>query len=230
MLRSAEPTFPLARLRVAEQLTNQAVTAMLGQSSGASRSAVAALAAAIDARDNYTHEHSEQVVKLACEVAERLGLPESEVERVRDGAMLHDVGKVAIPNEVLFKDGPLDEREWAVMREHPAIGERILRRTPELASNRPAGAPRARALGRRWATPTACAAPRSRSAAGSSWPATPINAMITARPYRAPMSEEMAMRELGEGSGHQFDPTVVSALMGVPGREAGSRLGCAASR
>ena len=107
LLRSSARTFPLSVLRLAELLTGQAVTAMVGQSGGASRSAVGALAAAIDARDNYTHSHSEQVVGLACEVARRLGLPPEEVERVRDGAMLHDVGKVAIPNEILFKPGPL---------------------------------------------------------------------------------------------------------------------------
>ena len=133
VLRSAAPTFPLSALRVTEQVANQAVTALVGQAGGASRSAVAALAAAIDARDNYTHTHSEQVVTLACEVAARVGLDDAEIERVRDGAMLHDVGKVAIPNEILFKEDPLEPHEWAIMREHPAIGERILMRTPDLA-------------------------------------------------------------------------------------------------
>ncbi len=153
-------------------------------------------------------------MKLACEVAERLGLPESEVERVRDGAMLHDVGKVAIPNEVLFKDGPLDEREWAVMREHPAIGERILRRTPELARI----APLVRHEHERWdglGYPDGLRGAEIPIGSRIILACDAYHAMITARPYRAPMSQEMAMRELSEGSGHQFDPTVVSTLMGV---------------
>ena len=127
--------------------------------------------------------------------------------------MLHDVGKVAIPNEVLFKDGPLDEREWAVMREHPAIGERILRRTPELARI----APLVRHEHERWdglGYPTACVAPRSRSAADHPG-LRRLSRDDHRAPLRAPMSEEMAMGELSEGSGHQFDPTVVSTLMGV---------------
>ncbi len=108
VLRSPSHLFPLATLRLSELIAGQAVTALLGQTGGASRSAVGALAAAIDARDDYTHAHSEQVVSLATEVATRLGLDPAQIEHVRDGAMLHDVGKVAIPNEILFKPGPLD--------------------------------------------------------------------------------------------------------------------------
>ena len=87
--------------------------------------------------------------------------------------MLHDVGKVAIPNEILFKPGPLDRDEWAVMREHPVIGERILRRTPELEPI----APLVRHEHERWdggGYPDGLSRRRrSRSAAGSSSPATP---------------------------------------------------------
>ena len=137
VMRSDESPFPLASLRLAELISGQAVTALIGQVGGASRTAVGALAAAIDARDNYTHVHSEQVVALATGVARRLGLSDRDVELIRDGAMLHDVGKVAIPNEILYKPGPLDDAEWAVMREHPVIGERIIRRTPELVAIAP---------------------------------------------------------------------------------------------
>ena len=137
LLRSAAVEFPLAALHLAELLGAQAMTVLLGQSGEGSAGAVAALAAAIDARDDYTHEHSEQVVALACDVARALDLDGREVERIRDGALLHDVGKVAIPNEILYKPGRLTEAEWEIMREHPVIGERILRRTPELAEIAP---------------------------------------------------------------------------------------------
>ncbi|HEU0024670.1 MAG TPA: diguanylate cyclase, partial [Thermoleophilaceae bacterium] len=137
LLRHAAAQFPRTILRLVQMVAAQTATVLAGQSDGGSRSAVAALAAAIDARDNYTLSHSEDVVDLAREVAGRLGLSAAEVADVCDGAMLHDVGKVAIPNEILNKQGPLDDAEWKVMREHPVIGERILLRTPELAAIAP---------------------------------------------------------------------------------------------
>ena len=120
------------RLRLLELLARQTMAVFTAQPEGGSPAAVQALAAAIEARDNYTHEHSEQVVSLATDVAKLLGLPPTELDAVRHGALLHDVGKLAIPNEILHKPGPLTDAEWHVMAEHPVIGERILRRTPQL--------------------------------------------------------------------------------------------------
>jgi len=214
LMRSAAIQFPLPTMRLAQLLAGQAVTALIGQTGGASRSAVGALAAAIDARDNYTHDHSEQVVWLATRTARLLGQSATEVERVRDGAMLHDVGKVAIPNEILYKPGALNDDERAIMREHPVIGERILRRTPELAGI----APLVRHEHERW---DGCGYPD-----GLAGEAIPIgsriilacdayNAMITARPYRKPMTCGEAIAELERNAGTQFDPEVVAALLEV---------------
>ena len=214
LLRTRGPAFSVTALRHAELLAGQAMTAVLGQSNGASRSAVGALAAAIDARDNYTHTHSEQVVRLATEVARRLGLSRVDVERIRDGAMLHDVGKVAIPNEILYKPGPLTPEEWEIMRDHPAIGERILRRTPELA----AIAPLVRHEHERWdgnGYPDGLSGTDIPLGSRIILACDAYNAMITARPYRDPMSEQDAQRELRECAAKQFDPDVVEALLGV---------------
>jgi HD-GYP domain-containing protein (c-di-GMP phosphodiesterase class II) len=195
-------------------VAGQATLALLGQSGGGSRTAVAALAAAIDARDNYTASHSEEVVGLARDVARRLGLPPAEVEKVCDGAMLHDVGKVAIPNEILYKPGPLSPDEWEVMRTHPLIGERILLRTPELARI----APLVRHEHERWdgrGYPDGLCGEGIPIGSRIILACDAYSAMITARPYREPMSHEEALRELELGAGGQFDPRVVEALLRV---------------
>ena len=147
-------------------------------------------------------------------MARRLGLPPAELERVRDGAILHDVGKVAIPNEILYKPGPLTDEEWAVMREHPLIGERILRRTPELQ----AIAPLVRHEHERWdgrGYPDGLAGEEIPAGSRIMFACDAYSAMITARPYREPMSREAALEELRKGAGSQFDPCVVSCLLAV---------------
>jgi HD-GYP domain-containing protein (c-di-GMP phosphodiesterase class II) len=156
--------------------------------------------------------HSEQVVSLATDVAKLLGLSPSEQDTVRHGALLHDVGKLAIPNEILHKPGPLNDAEWRVMAEHPVIGKADP--APHAAARAPGagGAPRARALGRQWL-------PRRPGRHGdpdrlADHPACDAyNAMITTRPYREAMSAEDAVAELRDKSGTQFDPQVVAALL-----------------
>jgi diguanylate cyclase (GGDEF)-like protein/putative nucleotidyltransferase with HDIG domain len=219
LLRSAECPFPLELLHDAEVLARQTLTVLLGQSGGGSAAAVKALAAAIDARDNYTHDHSEEVVALATELATTLGLPAREIERVRTGALLHDVGKVAIPNEILYKPGRLTREEWEIMRRHPVIGERILRRTPELEDI----APLVRHEHEHWdgsGYPDGIAGTDIPMGSRIILACDAYNAMITRRPYRDPMTRENAIAELERCAGTQFDPTVVAALVGVLAEQA----------
>jgi diguanylate cyclase (GGDEF)-like protein len=201
------------------------------QSRSGSPAAVQALAAAIEERDNYTHEHSEQVVRLARGVSMMLGLPAEDVERIAHAALLHDVGKLAMPAELLGKEGPLTHDEWEVMSEHPIVGERILARTKELASI----APIVRHEHEHWD--------------GSGYPdgleqhRIPIGsrvilacdayvAMTTARPYRKAIPVDDAVAELRARAGTKFDPEVVDALLDllghnqprVPDRSAGVKL------
>jgi diguanylate cyclase (GGDEF)-like protein len=200
------------RLRLLELLARQTMAVYTAQPEGGSPAAVQALAAAIEARDNYTHEHSEQVVSLATDVAKLLGLSPAEVDTVRDGALLHDVGKLAIPNEILHKPGPLTDAEWRVMAEHPVIGERILRRTPQLGHL----APIVRHEHERWdggGYPDGLAGTGIPIASRIILACDAYNAMITTRPYRAAMSPRDAVAELRDKSGSQFDPQVVAALL-----------------
>jgi diguanylate cyclase (GGDEF)-like protein len=200
------------RLRLLELVARQTMAVFTAQPESGSPAAVQALAAAIEARDNYTHDHSEQVVSLATDVAKLLGLSASEQDTVRHGALLHDVGKLAIPHEILHKPGPLTDAEWRVMAEHPVIGERILRRTPQLGHL----APVVRHEHERWdgnGYPDGLADTEIPVASRIILACDAYNAMITTRPYREAMSVQDAVAELRDKSGTQFDPQVVAALL-----------------
>ncbi|HEX2410809.1 MAG TPA: HD domain-containing phosphohydrolase [Solirubrobacteraceae bacterium] len=185
---------------------------------GGSPAAVQALAAAIEERDSYTRDHSQEVVHLARGVAMLLGLPADRAGRIAHAALLHDVGKLAVPHEILHKGGPLTREEWEVMAEHPVAGERILLRIPDLAVI----APVVRHEHEHW--------DGSGYPDGLSGRLIPIGsrvilacdayfAMIADRPYRAALSPDEAAAELRRGAGRQFDPDVVEALLDLLGHD-----------
>ena len=204
--------------------------AMLQAQQG-SPAAVQALAAAIEERDNYSNEHSEEVVHLARGVAMILGLATDQVERIAHAALLHDVGKLAVPDEILHKRGVLTPEEWAVMAEHPVAGERILLRIPDLV----AIAPVVRHEHEHWdgtGYPDRLRERRIPIGSRIILACDAYHAMLTDRPYRAAMTPAEAMNELRRGAGRQFDPEVVDALLDllgedrpvVPDRSAGVRM------
>ena len=88
-------------------------------------SVVFALARSIEAKDPYTEDHCERLCDLSVRLGERLGLPEDEITALRRAGIVHDVGKVAVPDAILLKPGPLTADEWKVIRQHPLVGERI---------------------------------------------------------------------------------------------------------
>jgi diguanylate cyclase (GGDEF)-like protein len=196
-----------------------------------SPAAVQALAAAIEERDSYTHDHSEEVVHLARGVAMLLGMPTSHVDRIAHAALLHDVGKLAVPNAILHKPGPLDDDEWTVMAEHPIAGERILLRIPDLAVI----APIVRHEHEHWdgsGYPDGLRGRRIPLGSRIILACDAWHAMRTDRPYRAALPADEAIAELRSGTGRQFDPDVIEALLDllgqappqVPDRTEGVRL------
>ena len=174
---------------------------------------VSALASALEERDQYTGDHSDSVVELAARVAETLALKPEEVARVRTCALLHDIGKLGIPDEILHKEGPLDDREWEIMRQHPIIGERILRAIPGMG----AIARAVRHDHERWdgkGYPDGISGEEIPIDARIVLACDAYHAMVSDRPYRKAMSQREAMHELTENAGTQFDPQVVEALVG----------------
>ncbi|MGO9754621.1 MAG: HD domain-containing phosphohydrolase [Solirubrobacteraceae bacterium] len=177
-----------------------------------SEAVVRALTAALDARDDYTGRHSTETSNLALAVGRRLGMGRADLELLSQVAVLHDVGKLGIPTEVLLKPGPLDAHEQALMREHPAIGERILSGIPGLADV-------ARAIRHeheRWdggGYPDGLAGDQIPLASRIVFCCDAYNAMTSDRAYRPAMAAQDARRELREGAGTQFDPRVAQALL-----------------
>ncbi len=174
---------------------------------------IAALTSALGERDRYTGDHSESVVDLAAKIAESLALDPVQVARVRTAALLHDIGKVGVPDEILHKEGPLDDREWEIMRQHPVIGERILRAIPGMG----AIARAVRHEHERWdgkGYPDGIAGREIPIESRIILACDAYHAMVSDRPYRKAMSQSNAIAELSNNSGTQFDPEVTGALVG----------------
>ncbi len=179
--------------------------------SSASRQSTDVLLRALAERYPDLDEHSHDVATLAEETARQLALPDDEVERVRLAAMLHDVGKVAIPDAILTKPGPLDEREWQYMRRHPVVGERILAVAPSLKHI----APLVRASHERidgGGYPDGLTGDQIPIGARIVAVCDAYHAMIARRPYTTPKHPDEAVRELRRCAATQFDPDVVDAF------------------
>jgi diguanylate cyclase (GGDEF)-like protein/putative nucleotidyltransferase with HDIG domain len=174
---------------------------------------VAALASALQERDQYTGDHSESVVDVVGRVAESLAVDEEQISKLRTAALLHDIGKVGVPDDILHKPGPLDEHEWEIMRQHPVIGERILRAIPGLGGvAKIVRHEHERCDGRGY--PDGLAGDEIPLGSRIILACDAYHAMTSDRPYRAAMSHADALTELTRNAGTQFDPSVAEALVG----------------
>jgi len=182
------------------------------------RTTLKALTSALETRDRETHGHSERVVRFSLRLGQELNLNEDELRSLEFGALLHDIGKIGVPDAILRKPSNLTDAEWKEMREHPLHGQRILSGIEFLK-----GA--ARVVGQhheKWD--------------GSGYPlglrgaeidlnarifavADAFDAMTNDRIYRDALSYETAVAELDEHAGRQFDPHVVEAFRRISRRE-----------
>jgi response regulator RpfG family c-di-GMP phosphodiesterase len=173
-----------------------------------------ALANAIEARDSYLHGHCERLAALAVRLAELRGLPHDAVEQIRLGAILHDVGKIGIPDRVLLKPGPLDEEEYAVVREHPEIGDTLLAPLDLLATARPI----VRHHHEWWngaGYPDGLAGGEIPLGARIVAVADAIEVMCSRQLYRTPLTPDEILAELRRCRGTQWDAQVVDLALAL---------------
>jgi putative nucleotidyltransferase with HDIG domain len=173
--------------------------------------AVETMADVVDRRDPYTFRHSQSVADHSVRIAQTMGLPDREVELIRIAARVHDLGKIAIPDEILHKQGRLTEAEFELMKKHPETGAEILAKFPEYRRGRElvlAHHERIDGLGYpRGLVGAAIALGARVIAVADSW-----DAMTSDRPYRKALDAQVALGELLRGRGTQWDPAVVEAF------------------
>ncbi|MGH7389846.1 MAG: HD-GYP domain-containing protein [Candidatus Rokuibacteriota bacterium] len=172
------------------------------------------LANALEAKDPYTRGHSERVGAWSRRLAGVLELPPAEVEAVAQAGLLHDIGKIGVPEAVLGKRGPLDPDEWAHMRRHPLVGAQIVAPFDFLA----AGALVIRHHHERWdgtGYPDGLAGPRIPLGARIVAVADVYDALTSTRPYRAALPHAAAIDHLLAEAGRTLDEHVVAAFVGL---------------
>jgi putative nucleotidyltransferase with HDIG domain len=205
LVESAEAPATMVAVSCGDELSDQWLETVL------------ALAETVDIRDQGSTGHSQTVGRYAERIARELGLSVKVADRVRLAGVLHDVGKIGVPESVLRKPGPLDESEWELVRKHPEVGARLLA-DPGLGEvsewvlahhERPDGLGYPRGL-------KAEAIPLEARIVAV---ADAYESMTTERPYRAALPHTAAQAELIECSGKQFDRRVVAAFMRTLERE-----------
>lgn len=222
MRREEREPFTADKLRLARSIGDQAASALhrvrlFVELERSYLQTVFALANAIDAKDSYTADHAQRLADMALAVGRELGMPPDELEDLRYGAILHDVGKIGIPDAILQKPARLDAGEWALMRRHPVIGAQILAPVPRLA-----GA--ARIVRHHHERYDGTGYPD-----GLAGEAIPLGARILAvvdaygaivdrRAYKEPCPHAEAIAELKRCAGTQLDPVVVEAFLRLFGR------------
>jgi HD-GYP domain-containing protein (c-di-GMP phosphodiesterase class II) len=176
---------------------------------------ISALAKSVEARDSYTGGHVERVRLHSRRIGQVYGIDNTALRQLEFGAVLHDVGKIGVPDRILQKMGPLDAEEWTFMRHHPEIGRRILEGIGFLTEALDAvGCHHERWDGAGY--PEGLAADAIPLFGRIVAVADTYDAMITDRPYRAGFPVDVALSEIERGRGTQFDPDIARLFLADP--------------
>jgi diguanylate cyclase (GGDEF)-like protein/putative nucleotidyltransferase with HDIG domain len=170
------------------------------------------LVAAVDNKDAYTRRHSEDVTEFALWIADELGFAEEAMHTIRVGGLLHDVGKIGVPDGILRKPGALSKEEFEVVKRHPVLGALIVSGIPDMAPI----VDIVRSHHERWdgkGYPDGLCGENIPLLGRLMAVADAFSAMTTTRPYRLAMSWDVALREIEAGSGIQFDPHMTQAFL-----------------
>ncbi|MGD9676187.1 MAG: HD-GYP domain-containing protein [Candidatus Bipolaricaulia bacterium] len=168
----------------------------------------------LDERDHYTAVHSGDVAELAVQIAQEMGLSETDTEQVEIAARVHDIGKIAVPDSILLKPGPLSDQEWEVMKRHPVVSAELIEGL-EIYSSVAAAV---RHEHERWdgsGYPDGLKGEKIPMVARVIAAADIYNALSTNRPYRPAFSREETLRMIEEMQGKDLDPAVADALLAV---------------
>jgi putative two-component system response regulator len=187
---------------------------MLAQLEQAYQASLIMLANAIELRDEYTRGHVDRVMNLCVMIAQRMGWSQTQVKALEFGAILHDIGKIYVRENILSKAGPLDHDEWAEMKLHTVVGSELLQSIPYLAQ----AIPIIRYHHERWdggGYPDGLAGEAIPLGARIVAVADSFDAMTSARVYQQAVKSEQAVKEIRRGSGTLYDPEVVEAFLSV---------------
>jgi HD-GYP domain-containing protein (c-di-GMP phosphodiesterase class II) len=220
MAATAEPyavvlVLPLAGLLMVFALERGARMRQAIELSRAYRGTTLLLSDVLEVDDEYTGFHSRSVVSLSVAVSDAMGLSSRQRRNVEFGALLHDVGKIAVPKEIINKPGPLTDDEWLVIKTHTIEGQRMLDRVGGLLSE---VGQIVRSSHEKWdgsGYPDSLRGEQIPVESAIVSCCDAFNAMTTDRSYRAAMSVDEAMEEIQANAGTQFSPAVVDALMRV---------------
>jgi len=190
------------------------IEARSAQIESLARHVVQTLAEAIDAKDTYTNGHSDRVASYSREIAKRYGYSEKEQDDIYMMGLLHDVGKIGVPDEIINKNGKLTDEEFAAIKTHPVIGDRILKKVEEMPKL---------SIGARWhherfdgrGYPDGLKGEEILEEARIISVADAYDAMTSHRSYRDILPQEVVRSELEKGRGTQFDPVFADIMLSM---------------